>query len=118
MTATARPLWLVPLVLGPLLGLFILWWWNTPKALAEPLAEPLNLEDVRSVVKALKPIADGSSRINVHFTMWADGAVWITIKTKSGSEIRGIGSNLREVMDDLRRQGAAIAAAADLPGAR
>jgi hypothetical protein len=115
MTATARPLWLVPLVLGPTLAAaFILWWWNTPKA----LAEPLNLEDVRSVVKALKPIADGSSRTNVHFTMWADGAVWITIKTKSGSEIRGIGSNLREVMDDLRRQGAAIAAAADLPGAR
>jgi len=63
-------------------------------------APPISLDDVRTIVKALRPISHGN-RTDVAVYVWADGGVYISIKLPNGADVFGRGETLKDALTSL-----------------
>jgi hypothetical protein len=62
--------------------------------------EPVNMEDLQSILKMLKPVSNGSSD-SVYVSVRADGTVFISLKLPNGQTVLGYSGSVKSAMHDL-----------------
>jgi hypothetical protein len=62
--------------------------------------DPVNLNDVRSIMEALRPISKGSDTA-VSMSAYADGTILISLMLPNGQKIIGYSGSLKSALHDL-----------------
>lgn len=63
--------------------------------------DPVNVEDIRTVVQSLRPTSKGGD-YDVYVSMNANGAFYISIKLPSGADISAVGGTVKATLEKLR----------------
>jgi hypothetical protein len=91
----------IALGIGVLGGIGIERWALAPPAILA--AAPFNINDARSVLASLRPVAQsGVTSTSVY--LWGDGTVSVHVQLLGGADVRGEGNSLAEAVYDLHRE--------------